>query len=213
MYYLFNENVSISKTEFESVEINVLDTDPETAKNIVNSIIDFYNEKVRTMHKLKLMERINVSRIKVQNLTHIKDSLQREINNSNKNYTVADDQLVTNNFGTKSKQTKGTSSFGNKIISKSKQTNRIKEQGTNFYFLTNMFGEVSSLILNYELGIEQDIVEYNKQITYATVVTRPFASDKKFSPKRIPITLLGGLSVFALVILIIGVVENKKHNL
>jgi len=25
--------------------------------------------------------------------------------------------------------------------------------------------------------------------------------------------LLGGLSVFALVILIIGVVENKKHNL
>jgi len=200
MYYLYNENVSINKTEYESIEISVLDIDADYARNIVNSILAFYNEKVRTMHRIKLKERIVVSENQVKYLNNQKDSLQKVINSFGKEFNYADDYYVKN-------------STGEKFSSKSKQINRLNKQGADYFFLTNMFGEVSQLLLNYKLGVQQDLVEYQKKITYFSLVSEPYASDKKASPNRITYTLLGGMSVFALIILVIGFVENKNHNI
>lgn len=43
----YKENVKIKKTEYETVEIRVLDWDAERASNMVDSIVKFYNEKLQ----------------------------------------------------------------------------------------------------------------------------------------------------------------------
>ena len=51
--YEFDGNIKFQKTEYESVEIEVLDTDPKMACQMVDSIISYYNDKVCSLHRLK----------------------------------------------------------------------------------------------------------------------------------------------------------------
>ncbi len=210
MYYLYSENVSISKTEYESVEIDVLDTDPKMAKNITNSIIEFYNQKVREMHRLKLKEMMVLNEKHTQKWEGVKDSLQNRIHVLNNQYGILDFESQVQ------KLTEGIyRSNGNKsLIKKAEaQLNNIKKYGAEFTFLNEKYWKSLELFFQYKLALEQQKIEYKKEITYANIVTRPYASDNKYSPKRIPITLLGGLSIFALVILVIAFIENKRHNI
>ena len=215
MYYLYNQNVSIRKTEYESVEIDVLDTDSQIAKDIVISILEFYNRKVRELHQVKLKERIVVNENQVKHFRQVKDSLELLIRNSGNKFEVADDYFQTKETSKKLNNKKNAQYTikSQRISSKSKQFKRLDRQGPEYFFVSSMYGDVSELLLKFEYDVKVDKVEYDKVISYFAMVTEPYVSDKKYSPKRITITLLGGMSLFILIILIIGFIENKKHNI
>ena len=61
MLYLYNTNVKASKTEFETVEIEVLDKDPQRASNMCDSIIHFYDLKVGELERIKNKEMVDIS--------------------------------------------------------------------------------------------------------------------------------------------------------
>jgi chaperonin cofactor prefoldin len=61
------------------VEISVIDVDAETAKNMVNAIINFYNDKVRDLLNYKLKELIEINKTTVNGLKKEQDSLQKRI--------------------------------------------------------------------------------------------------------------------------------------
>ncbi|HYQ58858.1 MAG TPA: Wzz/FepE/Etk N-terminal domain-containing protein, partial [Draconibacterium sp.] len=63
--YLFDEyntNVGTSKTQFETAEIKVLDEDPQRASDMCDSIISFFDKKVRALHKIKNKEMVDITR-------------------------------------------------------------------------------------------------------------------------------------------------------
>jgi len=49
----YENNVEINRTQFESIEIDVLDTDPVLASNMVNAIIHAMNLKARQLQRSK----------------------------------------------------------------------------------------------------------------------------------------------------------------
>ena len=61
MLDIYNTNVSVSKTKFETVEIEVLDKDPMRAAIMGDSIIPFLNLKVREMHAVKYLEIVKLT--------------------------------------------------------------------------------------------------------------------------------------------------------
>ena len=56
----YQENVVYSKTEFESVVIEVLDEDPVQARDMVHSIITFFNSKERSLQQEKSLELVKI---------------------------------------------------------------------------------------------------------------------------------------------------------
>lgn len=56
----YDKNINTGKTKFETVEIRVLDYDPQRASDMCDSIIHFYNKKVRNMHKEKDWEMVEL---------------------------------------------------------------------------------------------------------------------------------------------------------
>ena len=50
---MYEENVTIKKTEYESMEITVLDEDPVIASAMVDSIIHFFDVKARSLQAEK----------------------------------------------------------------------------------------------------------------------------------------------------------------
>lgn len=205
MYYFYGQNVSISKTEYESVEIDVLDTDPVMAANMANAMINYYDQKVRDMHKLKLKELIAINENYVSLLTERKKTIEDRIHILNSDYGILDFKIQVEGL------TEG--SFGSKSTKANKQLEHFKKYGTEFNSLNSELDSITGHYLHYRSEVNLQKIEYDKNITYSSIISTAYANDSKFSPKRIPITMLGGLSVFALVIFIIAFVEKKKHNI
>src|ERR1041385_7592713 len=59
---MFEQNVSVSKTEYESAVITVYDTDPIIAAAMVDSMIHDMNLKARTLQRVKSQELLVVAR-------------------------------------------------------------------------------------------------------------------------------------------------------
>lgn len=203
MYDTYNENVSISKTQYDAVQIKVFDTSPDTAALIANSILDFYNKKVRSLHKEKFKEVMDLYYSDMVKWENIKDSINNII-------TPAKDGLKINIIDNKLTNNKLTN---NKIYRSIDKQLKIKNsKGGNFLSTDIELINAIDMLNKSKVKYEKYKREYNKKIKFYGLVTEAYPADLKSSPKRIIITLLGGLSVFILVILTIGFIENKKIN-
>jgi hypothetical protein len=54
--YVYDKNVSISKTQFASIEVSVTDIDPVMARDMVNAILHYTDVKIRATHSIKYHE-------------------------------------------------------------------------------------------------------------------------------------------------------------
>jgi len=88
-----NDNISISKTNYESVKIEVLDYYPDTAKIMVDSIISFYNQIVRKVHNAKYKEVIDIDKRQIARLLKERDSLKTILTNYRENFNIYNPKL------------------------------------------------------------------------------------------------------------------------
>ncbi|HOP12617.1 MAG TPA: Wzz/FepE/Etk N-terminal domain-containing protein, partial [Lentimicrobium sp.] len=88
--YLYNKNVKISKTQFESIEIVVMDTDPVIARDMVLAIIDFCNLKIRKIHRDKYAEVVNSMGLILQEKKAQLDSVEKALSDLRLNYELID---------------------------------------------------------------------------------------------------------------------------
>ena len=72
----FNDNVSFKKTEYETIEIQVLDTDPKRAASMCDSIITFLDQKILSMHRIKYEEMVRISKKDMDFIVHQIDSVK-----------------------------------------------------------------------------------------------------------------------------------------
>jgi hypothetical protein len=209
----FEANVSFSKTEFEAVELKVFDKDPSIAKQMVDSIIFYYNNKVRLMHREKHEEVVGLKKLLLSRLENEIDSLEKIKDEHQSKYGIFD-------YGTQSKETNRRFI---KLVAEGKDNSqpatKLNEMITNLKLKGIENDEVSSKLWsarnaynNAKVELENEIVEVNKIITYCQVVTSPFEADKKSSPIRWLIVLFSTLAALLIAIITITVVESRKHK-
>ena len=61
MLYEWSEKVKISKTPYEAVTLEVWDRDPKVANGMVNAMMDYYNLKVRSLHRKNSGRSLSIS--------------------------------------------------------------------------------------------------------------------------------------------------------
>lgn len=224
LYDYYYDLVSIRKTPYESVEITVLDTDPQIACDMVNAVIFYYNLKVKSLHSIKLQELINVNKKQVdyweQEITKSREIVEQillkaGITNFSKTldlFANGEFEFFDNRkyaeislFKTKKSERK---IITYKTKNLSADLEKVKNIGPIFYNHFRIYAEQLSILANFRMEKEQQEIENTKEVTYYSLVTEPYATDKKYSPMRIPIALLGGLSLLLLSFLVIAFVER-----
>lgn len=204
LFIEFNDNVSISKTEFESINIEIYDKDPVVAFNMVNSLIDETNLKQRELQRSKSLEMHNMYENQLALKRQEIDSLQKQISNLR----------VTNNIINVEYQTKEVTR--NFLNTKGGEANEIalkmKEKGAE---LTALELKLEAA-LNYETKLKNafdDITgDLNKELTYTNVVTQPFVADSKSYPIRWLIVSSSILAALFITFIYISFVEGKKKS-
>lgn len=208
--YMYGKNISISKTQYESIEISVTDIDPVLAKDIVNSIIFYTDIKIRLTHRKKYDE-VAYTFNKVIDVKKAEiDSVKKVYRDLSVEYGIYDIEGQTQEI------TRGnlrTVDGGGGAIS-SKDVQRLKtgmeEKAADLLFLSNrikdMANEYSELMLKF------DIAKYDtkKEYTFINVVTPPDVADKKSFPKPLFIIFYFLTATLVFSILAISVIEYRK---
>ncbi len=205
LYNIYKERVEISKTRYESVQIEVTDEDPDTAQRMVTMILDQVNLLARRLQREKSDE---VLRIAERALGHAKtklDSVETKLtalrnssgllayDSQSKELTKAYAKLMTNG---------GTQTQKDAIKGMMRE---LEEKGGELRSLTNLSDifrdEYSHILTDYEHAVN----DMTKELTYTNVVVYPEVPDKKIYPLRWIIVLISVISAsflcFVLVLL------------
>ncbi len=209
VYGKYAEEVSFRKTENEAVRITVLDTDPNVASAMVDSLRAFFDKKVQSLHRVKVSEELNIRELELIRLKAEMDSITAILSELGRKYGVME---ITG-------QSEGASAAYFQAVANGRANATLTE------FFTNVAAkspEARSLMLRVE-GISMRVVkvqelrddayrELNKQITYSVVVTPPYPADKKDWPKRSVIILISMFFTLMMAMVVIGVIENRNNT-
>lgn len=207
----FNDNVKFKKTQYETVEISVLDTDPQRACNMCDSIIRFLDEKVGLMHKIKHDEVAAIAKKDYTLISHKVDSLEEKLNFFRTEYQILDyrtqaEEITKGMVKVLANQQKNTA--GGKELSQ--WLKNLSEKGGEYEILDKQQRRLVSLKDSVMKVYDQSVSNANKRIIYGQRVQNPIPADKKSYPVRSIILLLSTFSALFVALLVVLLIENKK---
>ena len=209
----FNDNVKFKKTEYETVEIQVLDTDPQRACNMCDTIIAFVDQKVRDIHSIKYQEVVDIAKKDLVKIDGEIDSISQSMDVLRKEYRILDyetqvEEITKGMVKVLAEQKKNTSG-GQELDQWMKS---LSEKGGEFVFLKsqlkNLFFQRDSVKQSYDWSLSN----LQKKIVYAQRIQKPVPSDKKAYPIRWLIVLLSTVSALFVSVLVILLLESKKNT-
>ena len=210
LYWTYSRNIKITKTQYEAVQIEVFDIDPNIACDIVNAIISTYNRKIARLHNEKFDEVVAMYERHLRRKEKLMDSLQTRLRDLGVNYGLL-------NFETQTQEVaKGylrTVQGGGGNINTTEVT-RIKknmeEKGGELIVLTELIEQEAANYASIVKDYDRAYMDHDRQFTYSNIVSHPEPADKKSTPVRWLIVFLSSIGVFFLSVIVIGVVENAR---
>jgi capsular polysaccharide biosynthesis protein len=207
----FNDNISFKKTEYETVEISVLDIDPKRACLMCDSIISFVNEKINSLHRVKFEEVARSSGIGLKKINHEIDSLEVKLNFLRGTYKILD-------YESQSAQiTKGmvkVLSEGKKNTAGGKELEQwmknLVEKGGEYDLLAKAQKNCISERDSIKTAYDRSISNVKNKLVYGHQVQSPIPADKKSYPVRWLIVLVSTFAALFAAMLVILVLENQK---
>ncbi len=207
--WIYSQRVRVNKTPFEAVEIEISDKDPIMARDMINSMLDVYNKKIRAMHKAKFGE-------VVQNYNFIMgvkkvymDSLKTAAQELGTKFGILEYQAQTREVMRAYLSTGGGSVRSAEAKAMKKN---LEEKGGEMLVLAEMIRSESGTYSAMKMDADRALLDYNREYTYVNVLSKPFVSDKKAYPIRWLIVVFSTLAAFFLAILIIGLIERNKFQ-
>lgn len=197
MLEAYNDNIKISKTEYESVEINVLDKDPMIACNMVNRMIVLYNNKVRRTHREKIAEHLSITK----KMFVLK---QRELDSVLRIHGILRSEHGIIDYANQTREvTRGllrTVDGCNANIINTQEVLKLKksleEKGGDFIKNNTLLYDILGQYTSYKNEYEKLMREYQRELSYASIISHPFPADKQVSPTRWLIVMITMVAVF-----------------
>ena len=207
----YGSNVSASKTEFETVEIRVLDHDPQRAAIMCDSIIHFYNKKMRQMHRIKEKEMVDILSRGLEKKYKELDSVIVKLNDVRKDYGILNYETqvpeITRGYMNALAAGRGSASDTKKIQD---LYHNISKEGSKSLWLESRLDYLINSIDTLTTQHDFYLAEFEKDITYSHVVEYPVPSDKKSYPVRWLIVAMSAISAVFLALLVFLVFDYRK---
>ncbi|MEP7264144.1 MAG: hypothetical protein ABI772_06595 [Bacteroidota bacterium] len=206
---MLDENISVNKTEYESVEINILDKDPKIAAQMCDSIIVFMDKKALTLIREKARENMLVSENRLAEKKVEMDSMLIQQKELSEKYGILDYENQVIGFSREYYRSMG----GGGSSSKMEQAKRnLEEKGNEAFSLKENLWRVRGQYNDIKKQREDFESDYTKEISFHNLVTKAVPAEKKDSPKRMVLSLLITLSVMSVALLVIIYQEYYKKQ-
>lgn len=212
MMYLYNENVKINKTQWESVEIEVTDKDPKIAYEMVNSIIDFCNLKIRGIHRSKYQEVVNSLGWTLREKKQQLDSVENALATLRKEFGLFDYESQAREITRGYLKTYDGSSGGRPTQDVSNMKSNFEQKAGELAVLTQRREDIMHIYADFELKYDMAVYDAEKKFTFLNIITSPTIADKKAYPVRWLIVVYSVVASLFFSVVIISIKENRRIN-
>ncbi|MCK5067768.1 MAG: hypothetical protein KAR16_10025 [Bacteroidales bacterium] len=184
LYDQYRSNINFRLTEFMSVEIAVMDQDPEYAANIANDISDLVDTVFNSMKKERAKEAFRLVEREYKeaaaNLVALRDSMNLLSNQVSENLNTSGDP--TNNL-----------------------IKAFSENGALYLSMMSLMRSETQLVSELSLRYKEARLEAEQNLSHKFVVEKAYPSEKKAYPKKSLIVIVSTFAslLFALIVLII----------
>lgn len=205
----YSENINANLTKFGSVDVEVLDTSPDTAMLIANDIAEMVDVVTNRLKNDRAQQALNMAQEKLSELELEIDSLENEMDRLSE-LGVYDyfKQIEGLNEQYATAMGEGRPQEAAEIKT---MMDSISQYGSKFQRLRSLIGSAydreDALRGNYEL-LKIDV---NSTIPAKFVVNRGQVADKKAYPVRWLIVVMSVVSAFVFTVIILLVFENFKR--
>jgi uncharacterized protein involved in exopolysaccharide biosynthesis len=207
----YKGNIKFRRTQFQSIEITVLDETPEYAANIANDIAAYIDSAIHNMQKERALEAMKIVEKEYKScqsgIEVLNDSIQKIRQLGIIDYQS---QAVALNQAYADALSKGNNSAAATINSK---MNILAQYGGSYVELSKKLeSEIERLgLLNTKYASAKVNVE--QTLPQIFIVDKANVSERKAEPKRSIIVIISTLSAFALSLLILLIIDNVKARL
>ena len=209
----FESNVDVKKTEYESVVIEIFDTDPQKACDMVKEMINLFNKKARNLQKDKSVEILQIAKDQLDKKKVELDTLKNKMDRLRNDYGLLDYTVQTREasrafFGLKSEGYSPNTS----VKSAGKIIENLQNKGGDFILSSSLYYAASDAYNKLKEGYENSLKDVNKQLTYTNFVSSPVPNDKKEYPVRWLIVLISTIATSIFALITIMILENVREK-
>jgi|SRR5665213_1920202 len=209
---MYNDNINFRKTEYESVEITVLDKDPKMASAIADTIIDLMNKKAKSLQKEKSEEVVTIYKNQLDSKRIEMDSMELALKELRTKYGIIsyDNQAkeVTRGY----LQTLASSGNPQAIQEEKHLIQNLEEKGGDYVSLNENLWRIRGNYNDIKILYENAVKDVEKVLTYSNVISKPFPADKKSYPVRWIIVLLSTISTLFVAFIVIAFISRRAKN-
>ncbi|MBI4931948.1 MAG: hypothetical protein HY841_14395 [Bacteroidetes bacterium] len=208
----FNENVSIKKTEYEAVKIEVLDQDPKIACDMINEMINAFNAYTLKINQEKSREMVTIYSEQMKKKQEQIDSINVSLKEIAVKFGITDYYAQSREL---SKEYYRSIASGNekKIEALTNSLRNLEERGGKVHELEQHLNQATSEYARILEKYNAVVNDSEKHITYTNVVVKPFPSDKKAYPVRWLIVTIASCAALLFSLIVITIIEGRKVNL
>lgn len=211
MLWEYSQNVKVEKTAYEGINIEVLDKDPKIACDMVNSILTFYNLKVRKLHEEKFGEVVAMFERSLLKEQQYIDSLKNRFMDLSVNYGLLDYSNQSREIARgylKTIDGSGSGHINSKEVLRLKEN--IEKMGGEFILLQRLIEYEAGKFTALKKDYDQAYRDYDRKFTYTNVISEPFVADKKAFPVRWLIVVISSIAAFFAAFVAVLVFENYQ---
>ncbi len=209
----YDDHVSCKKTEYETIELIVLDADPQVASDMVDSLIVFYNRKVQALRKEKYQElAFSFQNDLTRKETEI-DSLSVKMEVLRRNYGMLDYEIQVEQLTSGYANVLARGANTTAVSDIRKRLDALAEKGGEYFMYQSMMTALEVERDTISRRLDKALSQTNKKETYTMVVEEPFPADKKSYPTRWLIVLVSLVAVeFFALLVVFSINSFKKVN-
>lgn len=213
LFYEYHQNVKISKTPYESVQIEVFDKSPDTAMLMVTTILHFYDKKISSLHKSKYREVADMYQKQLALKRGTIDSLKQIMFTLGTKYGIFEydyqSQEIMRGY-LKTLTGEGAERINTKEVNR--LLSSMEQKSGQLIEVVQMIQDESRTYVETKLDYELAVRFLHANMTYSNIVTYPYVSDKKSYPIRWLIVVVVSLAAFVFTMIIILFVEKRKSS-
>ncbi|MBK9671873.1 MAG: hypothetical protein IPO70_06385 [Bacteroidetes bacterium] len=208
----WSENITIGKTDLESAEIKVLDTDPDTACVIVNEIVNQANLLARSLQRKSSAELIVMYKKQLTDIKNNIDSMDSAIKILRTDYGITEFDAQVKEVTRGYLKTAGSSSNVDKMkdVEAVKLMRNFQEKGGEYLTLKNLINSQKSFYFRKLEEYNLVRTDMDKKLTYSNLVSKPSPANKKSYPVRWMIVLISAISSIFFALIVIGYIDRKN---
>ena len=205
-----NENISVSKNQYEAIEINVYDKDPKMAQRICQGMIDFMNQKGVSLIHSRAIDIADLNKKAMENEKHILDSAESVLTTLRDSSGITDYETQIEGF---SREYYRALASGNVNANMAKAHKNLTTKGAEFMTLKEVVRNSRDAYTLYQKNYEAAIIDSKKELDFHNMVSPPLVPEKKDSPKRAIVMILFTLSTMLIAIVTAVYIEQYRDKL